>query len=100
MPEPLTAAERATLEQGVRDADRMVLLLKDPAFTKACAAIETRCTAEWRNAEKPEDANRAWATLRALDALLRELRTTISTGDLAQHSLKLDERRAERQDDV
>lgn len=91
--ERFTPEERQKLAQAVSDGQRMKVLVEDPVFVRAQETLRKRLFDEWKAAPSPVVREECWLKQHALDELVRELRIVIGSGELAGHTLEVEERR-------
>ncbi len=63
-------------------------LLEDEVLAAAFTALEVEYTREWRRGKTPEDRERAWNKVHALEEVQRKLRAAVSNGEVEAAQLQ------------
>lgn len=90
----INAAEQAETEQ-IAAYNELSKFLDAPVVKKAFADLGKQYTAEWLNAETPQERENVWARSKALFDVAKELRSVYETGRTAKTTRR---RRQARED--
>lgn len=69
-----------TIEQTIRDGERIERFLADEVVARAITALGARYTELWKASQSPSDRESLWAKARALDDLQADLRAVVDAG--------------------
>lgn len=79
-------------EKEIRDAERVVAFLADPAVEGAIERLRQKYYDEFKSSTTPERRTDAWSSARVIDDFANELRAVVENGVAARARLEKQQR--------